>query len=252
MEKRTLPNVRIENDVRLYVSLKDNGVRVDWNSLGGIFAGLYSDTQKIMAGPAVAQVDPEDGEVLIVRYSARSPQYLGPQRLVIRGEYQGQKKTYDTPAFVFVAKTADMEGEPLEISDPEVAVELEVREVSTSLLDEAIAACIAATVNALEAAAKADAAAGHAPLIHEGYWFIWNAETGEYEGTGVPARGYDGAPGKDGQDGKDGAKGDKGESGDLNYPTFEIDSNMHLKVSALTEGSAERFSIQNGHLKMTL
>ena len=266
----TLPNVRTENDVRMNVILKDNGVRVDWNSLTDIHAALYADTQRVMAGLCAAKIDIEDRETLIVSYGAGQPQYLGPQRLVIRCKYQGRKKTYDVPAFVFVSQTADLENEELEISDPEVDVELEVREVSTSLLDEAIDACIAATEEALKAGATAASAAQHQPIIDPTtkHWLVWSAENGDYQDTGVLAKGQKGDAGNDGitphidedtghwfigsEDTGIAAQGPKGDSGDINYPTFEIDSNMHLKVSALTEGSAERFSIQNGHLKMTL
>lgn len=159
MPTLTLPNVRIENDVRINAALKDNGVRIDWNSLTNIYAALYADNQRVIAGPCTTEMDPENGENLIVRYRADQPQYLGPQRLVIRCQYQGRKKTYDMPAFVFVSQTADLEREELEISDPEVDVELEVREVSTSLLDEALDACIAATIAAEEAARHAEEAA---------------------------------------------------------------------------------------------
>lgn len=266
----TLPNVRIENDVRMNAALKDNGVRVDWNSLTDIHAALYADTQRVMAGPCTTEIDPEDGENLIVRYGAGQPQYLGAQRLVIRCKYQGRKKTYDVPAFVFVSQTADLENEELEISDPEVDVELEVREVSTSLLDEAIDACIAATEEAQRAGAAATSAAEHQPVIDPDskHWLVWNAEDEEYQDTGVLAKGQKGDDGDDGltphidegtghwfigsEDTGVTAQGPKGDPGDINYPTFEIGSNMHLKVSALTEGSAERFNIQNGHLKMTL
>lgn len=265
----TLPNVRIENDVRINASLKDNGVRVDWNSLTDIHAALYADTQRVMAGPCTTEIDPEDGENLIVRYGAGQPQYLGVQRLVIRCKYQGRKKTYDVPAFVFVSQTADLENEELEISDPEVDVELEVREVSTSLLDEAIDACIAATGSANTAAALATSAAEHQPTVGENrHWWIWDAETGEYVDSGVTAEGQDGQPGTTphidettghwfigsvdtGVEAR-GPEGPQGPSGDINYPTLEIDSNMHLKASALSEGSASRFSLQNGHLKLTI
>ena len=247
----TLPNVRIENDVRVNAALKDNGVRVDWNSLTDIHAALYADTQRVMAGLCSAKIDIEDGETLIVSYGAGQPQYLGPQRLVIRCKYQGRKKTYDVPAFVFVSQTADLENEELEISDPEVDVELEVREVSTSLLDEAIDACISATAKAIEAASSAEKASANPPTISEnGNWQVWNSETEMYQDTGVAAQGTQGLPGTDG---KDGEKGDKGESGNINYPTFDINGAMELVMTTDAASDADRFELdEHGNLILNI
>lgn len=269
MAKINLPNVRQQSTVRFNVSLKDNGVSVDWAGLSRITALIFSDSQKIVAGPCTAVVDPEDSKNLIVTYTADKSQYLGIASVCIRCVYHEREKTYDKKALNFVERTAQATGVTV-LDDPVVDVQLEVSEVSTSLLDEAIDACIAATESANEAAANATSAAEHQPVIDPDskHWLIWNAEDEEYQDTGVLAKGQKGDDGDDGitphidedtghwfigsEDTGVTAQGPKGDSGDINYPTFEIDSNMHLKVSALTEGSAERFSIQNGHLIMTL
>ena len=44
-------------------------------------------------------------------------------------------------------------------------------------------------------------AMGHGPQIIDGYWFIWDAESGEYVNTNVKAEGEDGEPGAPGADG---------------------------------------------------
>jgi hypothetical protein len=44
----------------------------------------------------------------------------------------------------------------------------------------------------------AEAAASHAPKIVEDYWYVWDADAGEYVNTDVQAAGVDGTDGKDG------------------------------------------------------
>lgn len=238
-----LKNVRIDNDVRLNISLKDNGVRVAWNSMNSIHAALYADDQRMMAGACETVLDTEDETNLIVKYRANKPQYKGPQRLVIRCEFRGQKKTYDILAFNFVASTDDLAGQPVEITDPEVGVELTVQDVSTSLLDEAIDACIAATQAAIEAASTADEAASHQPIIGEdGKWKVWSSASGTYQDTGINAQGPKGDPGKDGKDGEQGPKGD---SGNINYPTFDINGAMELVMTTDAASDADRFKLDD-------
>lgn len=246
-----LKNVRICNDVRMNTSLKDNGVRVAWNTMDSIHAALYADNQRMMAAACEVVPDPKDETNLIVKYSALKPQYKGPQRLVIRCEFRGQKKTYDILAFNFVATTDELSGQPVEITDPEVNVELTVQDVSTSLLDEAIDACIAATQAATEAAGSANEAASHQPIIGEdGNWKVWSSASGSYQDTGINAQGPKGDPGKDGKDGEQGPKGD---SGNINYPTFDINGAMELVMTTDAASDADRFELdENGNLILNI
>lgn len=256
-----IPKVRIEIGIRLNVGLSDSGVAVDWSGLQDIAAFFYSESQHMITGPAHAEVDGDDPENLIVTYGARQPQYLGVVKVLIRCRYHGREKTYDKAAFAFVATTAEATG-VLDVDDPVVDVHLDVSEVSTSLLDDAIDA-------ALAAAAKAEAAAAHQPVIGENrHWLVWDSEAGEYTDTGVVARGIDGDNGTTphiGQNGHwflgstdtgvpaRGPEGPQGPSGNLNYPTFDINGAMHLQAEALTEGDADRFDIDaSGHLGLTI
>lgn len=147
----TLEKVRQGSDIRIRARLIDNGVAVDWSGLSNVVAMVYSDEQRVIAGPCSVSIDPDDSLCLVCRYEADKPQYLGVNSLVIRCEYKGQKKTYDRKAFEIVSRTEDLEGEEMVLEDPELTVELEVEEVSTSLLDKAIDAALAAAGEALEA-----------------------------------------------------------------------------------------------------
>ena len=60
-------------------------------------------------------------------------------------------------------------------------------------------------IDALNAGVKAaEEAAEKGPQIIDGYWHIWDAESGEYVNTNVKAEGEDGEPGTNGEDGADG------------------------------------------------
>ena len=146
----TLPNFRTTADVTMNTRLKDGGVAIDWAGLSNIKAWLYSDAQKAIAGRCDVSIDQTDSTKLVCEYSATKPQYLGVQRLVIQAKYHGRTKTYDKPVFNFVPRTADQEGAQIVIDDPEVDVEIEVEDVSSSILDNILAACIKATEEARE------------------------------------------------------------------------------------------------------
>ena len=149
-----VPNVRIESGLELRVRLKDNGVSLDWSSLQGVKALLYSVEQKAVAGAAEVAIDKEDSKILIVKYPGSSPQYTGLAKLIVRCEYNGKQKTYDTAVANFVETTDEATG-VLVLDDPTVSVTLSVEEVSTSLLDEAINAAFAAAELARTEAANA-------------------------------------------------------------------------------------------------
>ena len=237
----TLPNFRITADVHMNTRLKDGGVAIDWAGLTGIKAWVYSDPQKALAGRVDVTIDSEDSTVLACTYPASRPQYLGVNRLIIQASYMGSVKTFDKPVFNFVARTADQAGEQIVIDDPEVDVEIEVTDTSSSVLDNAIAAAIKAADDAEEAAAKAEEAAelmpfqilnqcidatgaaqnatveaynaaGHAaPIIGQnGNWWIWNQTQHAYVDSGEKAQG---PKGDTGETGPQGLKGDTGETG---------------------------------------
>ena len=164
MSTITLPNIRVGSDLQVRVRLKDGGVAIDWSTLSNIKAYVYSDAQRAMAGRCTATVDGEAPTLLVCDYSATKPQYLGVNRIIVCATYRSETKTYDKPAFTFVRWTADQEGEEIQIDDPEVDVEIEVQDVTSSILDEAVQAALSAAERADEAAAAAE----HMVDIHTG------------------------------------------------------------------------------------
>ena len=174
MAQIAIPNGRLHSDIRAHVALKDNGVAVDWNGLSDIRARMYSVPQQAMAGEFSVAVNAEDGTDLICDYSAETPQYEGLARIVIRCVYEGRTKTYDAVLINLVPSTDNLADDPIVMDDPEVDVEIEVTEVSTSLLDEAIETAFDAAERAENAAdlaeekaEAADLAAGAAVLAAE-------------------------------------------------------------------------------------
>ena len=151
MSTITLPNIRVSSDLTVSVRLKDNGVSIDWSTLNNVKASIYSDAQRALAGRCDVSVDAEDPTVLVCQYAANKPQYVGVCRIVVSAKYMGETKTYDKPAFNFVRWTADQDGEQITIDDPDVDVEIEVSDVSSSLLDEAIRAAFTAAEEAVDA-----------------------------------------------------------------------------------------------------
>ena len=146
-----IPKVRQGSTVRMSVSLTDNGVKVDWRSLDSLSALIYSDSQRAIAGAASIEIDKADTTSLLIEYAGYQPQYDGLARLIIRCLYKGAEKTFDAPVCDFVSTTAEATGITV-INDPELDVHLTVNEVSTSVLDAAIAA-------AFDGASKANTAA---------------------------------------------------------------------------------------------
>lgn len=145
----TLPNFRVSGTDRARVRLKDGGVYVEWSTMTDIKAWLYSVEQKTISGRFDVQVDPQDGTRLVCVYSAQKPQYLGVNKIILQCKYEGAEKTYDKPLWNFVRWTDD-QAEEVTIEDPEVDVEIEVQDVSSSILQEILAACIRATEEARE------------------------------------------------------------------------------------------------------
>ena len=140
------------------MSLTDNGVKVDWRSLDSLSALIYSDSQRAIAGAASIEIDKADTTSLLIEYAGYQPQYDGLARLIIRCLYKGAEKTFDAPVCDFVSTTAEATGITV-INDPELDVHLTVTEVSTSILDAAIAAAFDGASEANTAAAAATTAA---------------------------------------------------------------------------------------------
>lgn len=156
METITIKKKRIGNDLLMKpVTLTDSGVKVSWNSCSNIFAYLYADEQRIMAGNATVEIDQEDDTNLIVRYGVNEPQYLGINRLVITLDYAGKTRTVDAPVVDFVATTEEEGDEEIPVSlalSDDIALHLVVEGLSTAVIDEILEDCIEATRQA-EAAA---------------------------------------------------------------------------------------------------
>ena len=133
MSTITLQNFRVGSDLTVKVRLKDDGVAIDWSTLSGIRAVLYSDAQSSIAGRCDVTVDGEDPTLLVCRYAATKMQYLGVNRIIVSAKYMGATKTYDKPAFTFVRWTEDQAGEEITIEDPEVTVEIDVEDISSSI-----------------------------------------------------------------------------------------------------------------------
>lgn len=157
MSTITLPNIRVSSDLTVKLKLKDGGVALDWSTLQNIKVSIYSDAQRALAGRCSASIDAEDPTLLVCTYAANKPQYVGVNRVVVSAKYMGETKTYDKPAFNFVRWTDDQAGEQITIDDPDIDVEIEVEDVSSSILQAAIAA-------ALQAAEDAEHAAHLVPL----------------------------------------------------------------------------------------
>ena len=248
MAEIIIPKVRMGSDITLRAKLTDNGVGVDWSGLTNIVAMIYSDAQKAIAGPCAVSIDPDNNLILVCEFGANQPQYGGINSLVVRCEYKGRKKTYDRKAFYIVSRTDDLEGEDIVIEDPVIDVELSVEDVSTSLLDKAIDAALAAAEKALEAA-------GRAPYIGEnGRWFVWDTGREEYVDSGIEATGPTGPAGRDGVDGKDGKDGEPGPSGGFLYPVMRYDADTGvLIISGLAqEVNRIRFDEETGELIIRL
>ena len=152
MSTITLPNIRVSSDLTVGVVLKDGGVAIDWSTLSNIKAYLYADAQRAMAGRCSVAVDEEDSTRLVCSYRANKPQYIGVNRIVITCTYRGETKTFDKPALNFVRWTDDQAGQQITIDDPDVDVEIEVEDVSSSILEQAIAAALQAAADAEHAA----------------------------------------------------------------------------------------------------
>lgn len=224
MPNITIKKVRTGTDLLMHVTLKDNGVKVSWKSVENIFVFLFADDQGIMAGRAEASIDPADEYTLIVTYGVNEPEYLGVNRLVVNCVYDGKTATYDCPVIEFVETSAEEGETTVEVTQ----VDLEVSAVNTSLLDEAISACIAATAEAVDIVAVINA----------------KLMSGEFKG-GKGDKGDKGDKGEDGKDGKDGG---------LLFPSFSYDAatGVFTIEGKETEVSRFEYNIDEGLLTIKL
>lgn len=241
----TLPNFRTTADVKMNTKLKDGGVYIEWSSLTEVKAWIWSDAQKALAGRVDVSVDTGDATVLKCLYASTKPQYPGVNRLIVQGRYNGSLKTYDKPVFNFVPRTAEATGS-ITISDPEVDVEIEVTDTTSSILDNTIAAALAAAAHAEHAAslvplqvlqdceaatAVALTAASKAPVIGEnGNWWVWNSQQAAYVDTGNEAQGPTG-------------------NGIASWVVEESqeDAGDNVVTVTFTDGTTETFTYKNGH-----
>lgn len=245
----TIPKVRKETDVMMYVKLTDSGVTVDWTSLSEVVAFMYSNEQDCIAGQCETAIAAGDPSTLNVRYTTMAPQFLGVNSLLIRCTYDGMQKSFDVPVLEFVDRTAEATGQ-VTLDDPELPVSIEVTDVDTSLLDEAIAAALDAAAAAAAAAALVpldvltqcqeatiacqDATAHASPIIGEnGNWKYYDPETGEYVDSELPSRGIQGPQG---EQGPQGIQGNTGSS--VDYP-FELVNNRTTDDATKALSAAE-------------
>lgn len=212
MAEDTLPKWRQYSDGIINATLTDSGVAVLISDLDDIKAWIYSDEQQAIAGPCRVEEDPTDPTVLICRYGADQPQFIGINSLFVRATYHGMRKTYDVQSFEIVARDSDLDPE-------EVTVVLNSVGISTTILQGILEDCIEATEAALDAAQQASSPA--LPIIGDnGNWWLWNVRTQEYEDSGESSRGETGPAGPAGPKGDTGAtgaqgpKGDKGDTGE--------------------------------------
>ena len=178
MAQIQLKRARIPSDISVGLYLKDNGVAVSWASLEDIKVMAFSVDQNVAVGPCSAMPDASDPTRLNVEYTGEIPQYPGTAKLVVFCKYHGRLKSYDVPVVYFVKSTEDVTGYQV-IDDPEVdiaiqvedsgdpSVVLEVADVSTSLLDNAIAEALDAAEKAASATSDAEAAAKEAQTATE-------------------------------------------------------------------------------------
>jgi len=246
MSTITLPNIRVFSDLTVKVRLKDGGVAIDWSTLSNLRAWIYSDAQSSFAGRCDVTVDGEDATLLVCRYAATRMQYLGVNRIVVSARYMGAAKTYDKPVLNFVRWTEDQAGEQITIEDPEVTVEIDVEDISSSILQEAVDAAFSAAVRADEAAAAAEhmvdihqgppGPAGKAPYVDAttGNWFVWDDQTEQYVDSGNPAQGPAG-------------------NGIASWSVVESqeDGGSNVVTVVFTNGESESFTVKNGNTGAT-
>lgn len=207
-----IPKVRRQTDVRMSVSVVDDGIALDPSNLSDIVFGVYSESQRALLGRCSYTVE---GNVMKVLSPAVNQRYIGPCRLILSCTMDGRKTTYDAMAYDVVKWSEDVQ--PVDVNDEgeDIGVRLVLEEVSSSLVRDLIHAAISATLEAERAAERANNIAD----VHKGE----KGDTGPEgprgpEGPQGPQgvqgpQGIQGEVGPQGETGPQGEQGEKGEQG---------------------------------------
>lgn len=92
-----------------------------------------------------------------------------------------------------------------------------------------------------EILAKAEEISVKAPIIKNNNWWIFNADTLEYEDTGLPSRGEKGIQGEKGEQGLQGVQGEKGDKGDTGAKGSDGKSAYEIWLSLGNSGTETDF-----------
>lgn len=205
-----IPKVRRQTDVRMSVSVVDDGIALDPSNLSDIVFGVYSESQRALLGRCSYTVE---GNVMKVLSPAVNQRYIGPCRLILSCTMDGRKTTYDAMAYDVVKWSEDVQ--PVDVNDEgeDIGVRLVLEEVSSSLVRDLIHAAISATLEAERAAERANNIAD----VHKGE----KGDTGPEgprgpEGPQGPqgVQGPQGIQGEVGPQGETGPQGEQGEQGE--------------------------------------
>lgn len=205
-----IPKVRRQTDVRMSVSVVDDGIALDPSNLSDIVFGVYSESQRALLGRCSYTVE---GNVMKVLSPAVNQRHIGPCRLILSCTMDGRKTTYDAMAYDVVKWSEDVQ--PVDVNDEgeDIGVRLVLEEVSSSLVRDLIHAAISATLEAERAAERANNIAD----VHKGE----KGDTGPEgprgpEGPQGPQgiQGLQGIQGEVGPQGETGPQGEQGEQGE--------------------------------------
>ena len=165
--------------------------------------------KQISSLPAAASVD--DDALFVIEQQGAAQKASGAQ-------WKGYAVAAVQPYVSQVQEAAD---------DAEAAAEQTA--ASATAAAEAAQTAQNSAVAAGESAQTAQEYSGKPPIIQNDTWWIWNAETGQYEDTGESAR------------------------GDVMYATFEIDPSTGLLTMTTPDGySGPVFSLINGYLEVSI
>jgi hypothetical protein len=210
MRYMNVPKVRRQTDVKMSVSIVDDGIALDPSNLSDIVFGVYSESQRALLGRCSYTVE---GNVMKVLSPAVNQRYMGPCRLILSCTMDGRKTTYDAIAYDVVKWSEDVQ--PVDVNDEgeDIGVRLVLEEVSSSLVRDLIHAAISATLEAERAAERANNIAD----VHKGE----KGDTGPEgprgpEGPQGPqgVQGPQGIQGEVGPQGETGPQGEQGEQGE--------------------------------------
>lgn len=143
-----LPNNRIASDWHAVLTLKDNGIAVDWSTCEALSVFMLAEAQGYaFAGACKAEIDAQQPTLLHVLWPAAAQIYEGVHRIAVQVSIAGDVKTYDKRAVVVVPLS---DSAAVVYDTDETHIELEVAEVDTSVLTAILRACQQATIEAQE------------------------------------------------------------------------------------------------------